>query len=452
MKLNPLLVFAVGFLVGGLGLVVKMPYVVVFFAALIGLAVFFENPFVSIIATVFGYIFLPDLLCLLLIYAVFGLYIFRKFIRKSDPLIVAGHETVPYVYFALMVIQTFTSMMVTGSLRDLAIHTAGLMLLIVIVNEVEDKRRLHALYSTLAVATTLLALFGIAQYIVGIDIQEEWVDTASNDAIRARVYSIFGNPNIFAEYLVMLMPIQVGVFWTTRRDGVRISFIAMFLISLVALFMTMSRGGWLGIAVAAFLFIVLVRKELLLLAIPLLGAAVFVVPQTIVSRFLTIFNLKDSSTSYRFKIWEVTGEIIRDHFLVGLGLGHLPFKYVFERYIRTMPIYHAHNTFIEIFAEIGFVGFILFIIFMVAIFINLFRYPLKSDDRYLRIMGAALTASFSGMLFHGMFENIFYMTKITTTFWILLAMTFSLVRICKKREIVKEPEKRTDTYGEQSFI
>ncbi|MDD7362572.1 MAG: O-antigen ligase family protein [Peptoniphilus sp.] len=451
-KPSPLLLFALGFLLGGVALFVHIPYVVVLFIGLIGLAVFFENPFVSVLLTVFGYIFLPDILCLLLAYGVFGLYMFRRFFRKNDPLVVASHETVPYVYFLLMAIQTVTSIMISGSLRDMAIHTAGLMLLIMIVNEADDEKRLHEIFSAIAIASTVLALIGIAQYVIGIDVEEEWVDKASNGDIRARVYSLFGNPNIFAEYLVMTMPILVGVFWTTKRDSVRLTFIAMFLINLLALFMTMSRGGWLGLAVAAFVFLFIVRKELLLLAIPISGVVIAALPQTIISRFMTIFNLRDTSTSYRFKIWEVTGKVIHDHFLIGLGLGHLPFKYTFERYIRTMPIYHAHNTFIQIFAEIGLVGFILFLIFIVAIFINLWRYPLKSEDPYMRVMGAAMTASFAGMLFHGMFENIFYMTKITTTFWILLAITFSLVRICKKRNARNDAEKRIDTYGEQSFI
>lgn len=451
-KMNPLLLLGLGFVIGGVGLSIKIPFVILLFAGLLGLMVFFENPMVSLVATTFGYVFLPDLLVLMLLYGTFGLYLFRKFFKKDDPLIVAGHEVVPYIYFLLMVIQTATSLYLMGSLRDLAIHTAGFMYLIFLINEVKTVEQLHGVIVAVVCAATLLALVGIYQYVVGVDIKKEWVDTTSNGAIRARAYSVFGNPNIFAEYLVMTIPLCVGLFWSTKRDGVRLLFLALFVVQVLSLFMTMSRGGWLGLAVAAFVFICLVRKELLLLAIPLMGAAVFVVPESIVSRFMTIFNLADSSTSYRFKIWEITEAVIHDHFIVGLGLGHLPFKMVFEQYIRTMPIYHAHNTFLQVFAEMGLIGFILFIIFMVSIFVNLARYPLKSEDRYVKIMGAALCASFAGMLFHGMFENIFYMTKITTTFWLLLAISFALVRICKRHLSGELGEKRMDCYGKESFI
>ena len=451
-KINPLLLFALGFVIGGVGLAIKIPFVILLFLGLIGVMVFFENPMISLIATTFGYIFLPDVLVLALLYGTFGLFIIRKFLKKDDPLVVAGHEIVPYIYFLLMVIQTATSIYPMGSVRDLVIHTGGFMYLIFMINEIKTEEQFHGMIVAVSVAATILALYGIYQYFGGVDVKEGWVDIYSNSPIRARAYSLFGNPNIFAEYLVMAIPLTVGIFWSTKRDGVRLLFLAMFVLQMASLIMTMSRGGWLGIGVAAFVFICLVRKELLLLAIPLMGAAVYVVPTSIVNRFMTIFDFADSSTSYRFKIWETTETIIHNHLLVGLGLGYRPFKMVFEQYLRGMGIFHAHNAFLQIFAEMGIIGFVLFLIFMVSIFVNLARYPLKSENCYLKIMGAALASSFAGMLCHGMFENIFYMTKITTTFWLLLALTFALVRICKKDLANPLAEKRMDSYGKESFI
>lgn len=451
-KINPLLLFALGFFIGGVGLSAKIPLAILLFLGLIGLMVFFENPMISLIATTFGYIFLPDVLVLVLLYGTFGLFLIRKFIKKDDPLIVAGHEIVPYIYFLLMMIQTATSIIPMGSIRDLLIHTGGFMYLIFMINEIKTEEQLHGVIVAVSVAATIVAVYGIYQYFGAVDVKEGWVDSYSNSPIRARAYSLFGNPNIFAEYLVMAIPLTVGIFWSTKRDGVRLLFLAMFLFQMAALVMTMSRGGWLGIAVAAFVFICLVRKELLLLAIPLMGAAVFVVPANIVNRFMTIFNFADSSTSYRFKIWEITETIIRNNFLVGLGLGYRPFKIIYEQYMRDMGVFHAHNAFLQIFSEMGVIGFVLFVIFMVSIFVNLARYPLKSENRYIKIMGAAVASSIAGMLFHGIFENIFYMTKITTTFWLLLAVSFALVRICKKDLANPLAEKRMDCYGKESFI
>lgn len=449
-KINPLILFALGFLLAGIGLYFQIPYVIVLFLGFISIALFYEKPLLSLLFVLLTYVFVPDILTLIMIYGIFGLYIFRKLTNRERIFKIEAQESIAFVYFTLMIIATLTSSMISGSIRDMAIHTAGIALLVLILDMAKDKVSFHKMLCILSIVTTLLALYGIYQYLVGVEIKKEWVDAANNSDMRARVYSVFGNPNIFAEYLVMMIPLTVALFWSSKRDMNKIFYFLLFIIQVISLFMTMSRGGWIGLGVAAIVFIFFVKRKLLLFGIPLSALGIYLLPASFLSRFLTIFNFADSSTSYRFKIWEITGEVIRDNFLVGVGLGHQPFKYTFETYIRTMPIFHAHNSYIEIFAELGLVGFVLFTLFMISIFVILLKYPISSSNSYERIVGAALIGSFSGMIVHGMFENIFYMTKITTTFWILLALTYSIVRASKKRRI-KEREVKF-THGKESFI
>lgn len=449
-KFNPLIIFALGFLIGGLGLYFQIPYVLVLFLGILGVIFFYDKPLLALLTLVFAYVLVPDLLTLLMAYGIFGLYFFRKLTMREEIFEVQAQEVIPYVYFGLMIIATFTSSMVSGSIRDMAIHTAGLLTMVLILDIARKKEAFHKILVVLSLVTTILALYGIYQYFIGVEIQKEWVDVNSNADMRARVYSVFGNPNIFAEYLVMMVPLTVALFWSTKRDTVKIFYFILFGIQVLALFMTMSRGGWIGLAVAAMVFIFFVKRKLLLFAIPAGAFGFLLLPASIVARFFTIFNLSDSSTSYRFKIWEITGEVIRDNFFVGVGLGHQPFKYTFESYIRTMPIFHAHNSFIEIFAELGLVGFVLFCLFMISIFVVLLKYPLASSDTYERVVGASLIGSFSGMMVHGMFENIFYMTKITTSFWILLGLTYGLARMSKGRKIRELKEEVMTQDGKES--
>lgn len=443
-RVNPLLFFVLGLLLALVGFYFQISYVALLFFGIIAIAICYDYPIVGVLGILGSYTLLPDILSMIAIIGIFGLNLFRKITAKEKVYQVHSYETIAYVYFVLMCIATFTSIMVMGSFRDLAIHTVGILAMITILDLGREKENFHRMVVILSFMTTLLALYGIYQYFAGVEILDEWVDTSTNSFIKARVYSVFGNPNIFAEILVMLSPLTVGLFWSTKRDGVRLFYLGLFAVQIIALFMTMSRGGWISIAFGAVVFLFFVKKRLLLLSIPAGVVGLYLLPASFLSRFMTIFNLADSSTSYRFKIWEVTGEVIRDHFLVGVGLGHQPFKYTFETYIRTMPIFHAHNSYIEIFAELGIVGFVLFVLFIVSIFALLIQYGIKSENSYRRIMAAALLASFSGMLLHGMFENIFYMMKITTTFWILLGLSYTLVQK-EKRERQVALEKRRET-------
>ena len=97
----------------------------------------------------------------------------------------------------------------------------------------------------------------------------EWLDTENNTDIAVRVYSVFLNPNILAEYLVLMTPLAVGMTWYTKSMRKKFLFLASTAVLLICLVMTLSRGGWVGIALAALAFVLLVDKRLILIAIPI---------------------------------------------------------------------------------------------------------------------------------------------------------------------------------------
>lgn len=225
---------------------------------------------------------------------------------------------------------------------------------------------------------------------------------------------------------------SVSLFWHTRKLSKKIIFLGTTLVMTLALVMTLSRGGWLGFAFAAFIFIILIEKRLLLTLIPISIGAVYLLPQTIINRILSIGNLSDSSNAYRIKIWEITLDIIRDHWIAGVGFGHLPFKQTFETYIRTMPTFHAHNTYLETAAEIGIPGLIAFLLFLFILFKYGVIRLVKNEDRYIRIMSAGAISGLAGVLAHGAVENVLYLPKIIITFWIIVGIIMTLIRINEK--------------------
>ena len=69
----------------------------------------------------------------------------------------------------------------------------------------------------LVFSATLVALYGLFQYIVGVEMEAAWLDVENNPDIRTRIYSVFHNPNILAEYLIMTIPLSVSLFWHSKR-------------------------------------------------------------------------------------------------------------------------------------------------------------------------------------------------------------------------------------------
>lgn len=359
---------------------------------------------------------------LMLIYLIFVSFVFIiTLIYKKDFYLYKNFIHIPIIlYLVLIVIATFTSINISGSFRDLAIHLSAISFVFVMINSIKTKQSFNNLLSILVFTATIVALYGIFQYIVGVDIEKKWVDVTNNPEIKTRVFSVFGNPNILAEYLIMCTPISIALFWNTKKLFKKVIFLVTTLILFITIVLTFSRGGWIGFAFGIFVFVILVEKKLLLSLIPISLISVFILPQSIVSRIQTIGSLKDSSNAYRVKIWKITLDVIRDHWITGVGFGYIPFKQTFETYIRTMPVYHAHNTFLETIAEVGFTGFIIFSIMLFVIY----KYGIKTikvtEDKFIKVVMAGLLASFSSILFHGLVESVLYLPKIIITFWIIV--------------------------------
>ncbi len=378
--------------------------------------------------------FLPNVFALLGFLGVGILYFLRRIFIEKNTTIHNVYSGIIGIYLIIIVIQTITSVNFKGSLRDLGFHIGGLAYVFAIVNTIKTKKDFNAFITVLLASVTIVALIGVLQIFTGVEIRREWLDVEANPDVQVRVFSVFGNPNTLAEYLVFFIPLGVGMFWHTKNMKKKFVFGAAVASMMVCLIFTMSRGGWIGIAMAALIYCLLIDRRLLLLAIPMVFGALIVLPPTFLNRIMSIGNLSDSSNAHRFNIWNISMEMIRDNFLGGVGLGHLPFKEVFETYSRTINAYHAHNSFIQTFAELGFIGFVVFIIML----LDFIRYPIMklvnnvrsiNEDKYFKYIGAGVVAGIIGVFTHGLVENVLYLPKIIFSFWTIVGIGAMAINI-----------------------
>ncbi len=384
---------------------------------------------IMLMAAAFLMPFLPDMAGLLMMYSLAAVYLVNDVMNEHHDLTRSNMDIPIILYLIIIVISTITSITFIGSLRDLALHLGGLSFVFVMVNSIKTKNAFNAIVTVLVFSATLVALYGLYQYVVGVEIDAAWLDVENNPDVRVRVYSVFHNPNILAEYLIMIIPLSVGLFWHTKKISKKVIFLGTTLIMVLAMLMTLSRGSWVGFAFSALVFIVLLERRLLLSVVPISLAGLYFLPQSILNRIMSIGNFADSSIAYRFTMWDITMDIIRDYPIAGVGFGHLPFKQIFETYIRTMPIYHSHNTFLQTTVEMGIPGLIVFLFLLFILFKYGILNLVKSEDRYIRILSASAISSLGGVLAHGMAENVLYLPRIIFTFWILVGLILTLDRI-----------------------
>lgn len=326
-----------------------------------------------------------------------------------------------YVVFAALA--SLSSITVFGSLRDLGLLLGGAGVLFAIIN-LRDRRAWVGLLGSVVAVAALVSLYGLYQYVRGTAVASRaWFDINTNPELTSRVFSTFGNPNTLAMYLEFSLPLTVGLLWSERSRLKQLLYMAAALVMLAALVLTMSRGGWLALVFGGLVFLALTDSRVLW-ALPLAGAVAYAfLPPVFRTRLATIGSLKDASNAYRVNIWLAAIYMIGEFWPTGVGFGYRAFMPIYNYFrLRGQPAFHAHNFYLEQFAELGIIGFILFLWLICRIGAAGVRGLALGRDPRLRAVSIGGLAGLAGILLHGMFENIFYLPTIIAAFWVAMGI------------------------------
>lgn len=350
-------------------------------------------------------------------------FIIRLIINKDFKL-----KKIPFIYSIIffmipLTISAITSFTRGASLQKLVVYIISFIALFLIVNLIDSKKKLYFLILAIIIASILVSVYGLYQYKLGAAVKDSWVDRELNPGLRTRVYSTLENPNILAEYLILIIPLTFAVFWTCKKNLNRLFFLFAVGIQCLCLLLTFSRGGWLGIVLAMVVFAIFVDRRLLILYL-LAGIGLIIVsPEVVMTRIATISNTQDSSTAFRFSLWMAALDMIRDYWTTGVGLGYTAFKAIYPQYMRLgIMAVHTHNIYLQMFIETGIFGFIGFVIFIFNnVRCNLIAF-VKGIDKRTKAIAMAILSSISGLMLHGLVEYIFFENRIILMFWILIAI------------------------------
>lgn len=348
-------------------------------------------------------------------------------------------------FLAVYLIASLNSFAKANSLSIFAIYLVFMLFYFVVINTIKTRKQLFDALTIFAVSGVLVCLYGIAQYVFGWDASAAWIDDEMFSDIKMRVYSTLENPNVLGEYILLVLPICAALIWQKRGAVSKLVYIAAAGILFVTLILTFSRGCWIGFMVTAGLFVTFVCGKIWGLALIALPFVPMVLPESIINRFLSVGDMKDSSTSYRVYIWMGSLAMIRDFWASGIGPGTQAFKAVYPFYSYSGIVApHSHNMFLQILVESGIVGIGIFL----AI---LFMFGKKMIDGYqatekkgskLGAIIVAICAGVIGFAVQGMFDNCFYNYRVFLIFWFTLALGISAVYIAKNEK--KEREKAVD--------
>lgn len=232
----------------------------------------------------------------------------------------------------------------------------------------QDRRRLHFLLLVMALSIGCIGAAG------GL-----WaLSTRWPRILWGPPQSSIGDNNALGFALTMVLPVLVFLRDEEPRAWVRHGLLAVYGLSMVAVYATYSRGAFIGLLII--LAVMAIKKRVAdrpWLAVSVAALLVIgIAPSTWWHRIETITPTvykTDSSGRHRLTSWYVALRVGLDHPV--LGAGFWPFdKTVYAHYLPGYVDNHdAHNHFLQIFAEQGFAGLILFCFLLASVFVSLRR-------------------------------------------------------------------------------
>ena len=269
-----------------------------------------------------------------------------------------------------------------------------------------------------------------------------WADPNSVADGTIRVYGPLENPNLLAGYLIPILPIALVALLRWRTLPQRLFAAASLLLGSIALFLSYSRGGWLGMlaALGAVVLLLVLRQTrhwttLWRRLFPLLlvagGVAVLVVAVTQIEPLrIRVMSLlagrQDSSNNFRINVWLAAIEMIQDRPWLGIGPGNSAFNLIYPLYQQ--PKFNALSAYsvpLELLVEGG-IPNLLAGLGLLAAAIRAGWAQLKGESTWALPALAAL-AAIAGLCMQGITDTIFFRPEVQLSGWFCLA-TLSVSR------------------------
>jgi O-antigen ligase len=254
--------------------------------------------------------------------------------------------------------------------------------------------------ASIAGVTTLLAVWGIVQYLQGARDLEHRIQGPMSHYMLFAGWMLLGSCVVLAELL--LNPRRK--LWLLVPPAV---------LGPVALLLSYTRNAWVGLT-AGLLLLAAVWNRRLLLLYPVVFLAIWLVfPRPVLDRVISIFDLRQTA-NYDRVCMTISGlQMIRDHPVTGVGLSMV--ERVYPLYRRDdaprWRVPHLHNNVVQIAAERGLPALAAYLWLLGAFFTVTWRALPRLVGERRAAVGATLTAVLA-ITVAGFFEYNFWFAVI----------------------------------------
>ena len=431
------LMFLFGMFAGVSTLFINPLYIVITIFAFTLIALIACAPEIGVLLTIIATPFLsftkhPTLYLAILVLVTTFFYII-KIIRGKRIFKLEALDCSILIFGILIVLSSIYS---AGGIESIFSALISLVLLLgyfLLVNLMRTRAWVKRCIFAFIFSASITSIIGIFEFVFGSQ-SNAWLDKSFHGIIKTRVVSVFENPNMLSVFLVMAFPFLLALSMRSREKNERFLTRTLILILIACIIFTWSRAAWLALILGALLFAALYTKK----SFRLFGIAIFVIPiipfilpTSVLERFLSISNLADTSIAYRIYTWKGTFNAIKDYIFCGIGFGDSSFQTIYPTYsysgIESAP--HSHSLLLQLLLCLGIVGFIAFCATIFFSFQKSLEYIKNDNSSDSTIYVIASVVSIASALIIGMFDYIWYNPRIFYLFWIIIAIGAAFIRI-----------------------
>lgn len=348
----------------------------------------------------------------------------KKFITKIRSFFTNGLNISIVLLTIVMFLSTVYAVDKSTALKESLRFSTYIILYFIIYAEIDSREKINKALGSYIFSCIIISLVSIFDYFKGIGAPQP-----SSYGIKIRVESLLENSNnLGAFFVIAIFPCIMLLIYEKDRKK-KIFYLISSLLFLFNIVTSFSRNAWLGFAIGCLLIIVMYEFRFFI-PVAILGGASLFIPQ-IFNRIKEFGDLSQNLS--RIKLWETAFYMIKDHPILGVGIGN--FASLYDEYIKKYrdlrycgyKVFHPHNIFLKIQSELGIIGTIVFTIMIIFIIVKLRQLINREESNFYKLFYKGFFVSFIAFMGMNLIDNFFSAPKVIAYIWILLALSQSIV-------------------------
>ena len=300
---------------------------------------------------------------------------------------------------------------------------------------VDNEEKFKKIFYIFALSALLIAADALVQGIFGIEFLRSRSMTPYLGQ-HERVTGPFSHANDLAAYLSMVIFLFLGMIfreWRSRTWKESVFFLSGLTALGICFLWTYSRGAWVAAGIACVLLAVLQRSRVMIFAILVTAVGLFFLsPAPLRTRIASFGDISDGTMKERRFLWTEALEMTAERPWLGYGINtyskvepHFKSK---EHYTNNQ---YAHNGYLQIAAETGWVGLVAFLAVMAAFFMAVFKAPWRHSD-FLSAATLSLALGILSFLLHSATDTNLHSMRLVSLLWLAMGLAMAAKRLQEK--------------------